>query len=52
MINVNDRFLGVIEDIEREFDELSELVLSVEIMSDHKLLFNKIEINWRYSKKD
>lgn len=37
MINVNDRFLGVIEDIEREFDELSELVLSVEIMSDHKL---------------
>ncbi len=37
MINVNNRFLGTIEEIEREFDELSELVLSVEIMSDHKL---------------
>ena len=37
MININDRFLGTIEEIEREFDELSELVLSVEIMSDHKL---------------
>ena len=37
MINVDNRFLGIIEEIEREFDELSELVLSVEIMSDHKL---------------
>lgn len=37
MMNIDNRFLGIIEEIEREFDELSELVLSVEIMSDHKL---------------
>ena len=37
MVNVNDRFLGIIEEMEREFDEISELVSSVEIMSDHKL---------------
>ncbi|MBR3885024.1 MAG: PCRF domain-containing protein [Clostridia bacterium] len=37
MINVNDRFLGIFEEIEREYDELSELTSSVEIMADFKL---------------
>ena len=37
MINVNDRFLTVFDEIEQEYDEFSELVMSVEVMSDYKL---------------
>lgn len=37
MINVSDKFSELFVEIEREFDDLSELVSSVEIMSDHKL---------------
>lgn len=37
MINVDEKFNAVFEEIEREYDELVELTSSVEIMSDHKL---------------
>ena len=37
MINIDERFREKINGIEREYDELMELVSSVEIMSDHKL---------------
>ena len=37
MMNISDKFSIVIDEIEREFDELNELMMSVEIMSDHKL---------------
>ena len=37
MMSVNDKFQTAFNEIECEYDELSELTNSVEIMSDHKL---------------
>lgn len=38
MNSLDEKFCKKFEDIEKEYDELQELVSSVEIMSDHKLL--------------
>ena len=37
MINIDEKFNEVFDNVEREFDELVELTSSVEVMSDHKL---------------
>lgn len=37
MENMTETFAEILETIEKEYDELQELVLAVEIMSDHKL---------------
>ena len=37
MINIDEKFNAVFDEIESEYDELVELTGSVEVMSDHKL---------------
>lgn len=37
MINIDEKFNAVFDEIESEYDELMELTGSVEVMSDHKL---------------
>ena len=40
---VNDKFYDIFDEIESEFDEISELVQAVEVMSDHKLYIHYIK---------
>ena len=37
MINIDEKFSAIFDEIESEYDELMELTGSVEVMSDHKL---------------